>query len=289
MVSGANASDIIREYTQLLRRPLATPEVAVSVLSDALPVRDTRPCALILSPHPDDECLTGGLALRLKRELGWQIINVAVTLGSNGERQAARQAELSRACAVLGFDCALPVENGFSDVTVRARDNDNTAWTKKVARIADIIAHTTPQAVIMPHAHDAHPAHIGTHHLGMEALVKQKNDFECKVIHTEYWQPQAEPNLMIGLGETDVAALLSALVCHVGENSRNAFDARFPAYLIDNVRRGSERVGGAGVASAPMDFAMLYKFGVWKNNKFIPSALPRMIGATESLAELVEV
>ncbi len=58
------------------------------------PLQDQRirgndaPIALIMSPHPDDECIMGGLPLRLMREAGFRIINVAVTLGSNlGEEQ----------------------------------------------------------------------------------------------------------------------------------------------------------------------------------------------------------
>ena len=35
--------------------------------------------ALILSPHPDDECIIGGLPLRLMKEGGIRIINVAIT------------------------------------------------------------------------------------------------------------------------------------------------------------------------------------------------------------------
>lgn len=97
-----------------------------------------------------------------------------------------------------------------------------------------------------------------------------------------------EPNLMIGVNESDAATLLSALVCHAGENARNSFDARFPAYLIDNVRRGSERVGGKGAASAPDDFAMLYKVGVWKSGKFMPSALKRIVGAGSPVGEIFD-
>ena len=45
---------------------------------------------LLFSPHPDDECIIGGLALRLQREAGARVVNVAVTQGSNKARQAAR-------------------------------------------------------------------------------------------------------------------------------------------------------------------------------------------------------
>jgi LmbE family N-acetylglucosaminyl deacetylase len=283
------SEEIISGYLNLLRRLPVVPAVAVSSLLPVLPVRDAaRPCAIILSPHPDDECLTGALALRLLHEQNWQIITIAVTIGSNVGRRVARKNELAKACAVLGFDCVLPHEDGFSDVSEKTRAEDFLAWPKMVARVADMIAHVKPQAVFMPHALDAHPAHIGTHYLGMDALAKQAAGFTCSVIQTEYWHPLAEPNLMIGIGETDAATLLSALACHEGENARNPFDARFPAFLIDNVRRGSEIVGGAGVAAAAMDFAMLYKFGIWRGGKFVPSALKRMIGDTQAVGTLFE-
>src|SRR5207249_7601791 len=48
------------------------------------------PKVLIFSPHPDDEVIIGGLALRLLREARWNVVNVAVTQGSKKERQAER-------------------------------------------------------------------------------------------------------------------------------------------------------------------------------------------------------
>jgi hypothetical protein len=56
-------------------------------------VPGNAPKALIFSPHPDDECIVGGLALRLLREKKWNVINVAVTLGGRKERRAARLRE----------------------------------------------------------------------------------------------------------------------------------------------------------------------------------------------------
>ena len=46
------------------------------------PIAPDAPRALIFSPHPDDECIIGGLALRLMREGGMRVVNVAVTQGS---------------------------------------------------------------------------------------------------------------------------------------------------------------------------------------------------------------
>jgi hypothetical protein len=93
---------------------------------------------------------------------------------------------------------------------------------------------------------------------------------------------------MIGVGENDVATILSGLVCHVGEVARNPYDRRFPAFLIDNVRRGSERLNGIGAAAVAIDFAEIYKLGVWRNGKFMPSALNRIVGADDSVGTLFE-
>jgi LmbE family N-acetylglucosaminyl deacetylase len=287
MPMSESPSDILAEYIRLLRRSPAAPEIAAFALSTALRPRDKgRPCALILSPHPDDECLTGVLPLRLQRENGWHIVNVAITLGSDSKRRAPRNAELARACAVLGFECVLADADGFSAVHKSTRDEHAPVWRKMVGRIAEIIAHFQPQAVLMPHGHDGHLSHIGTHLLGMDALAAQPADFTSAVINTEYWHPLDQPNLLIGASEEDAATLLSALACHAGEVARNPYDIRFPAYLIDNVRRGSERVGLSGSASAAMDFAMLYRLGQWRGGKFIPSALSRICGPGDSIAAL---
>ena len=72
------------------------------------------PTALLFSPHPDDECIAGGLALRLAREAKWNVVNVAVTLGSKRERKNARRRELARACAALGFGLVVPGKLGLS-------------------------------------------------------------------------------------------------------------------------------------------------------------------------------
>src|SRR5215212_7772826 len=61
------------------------------------------PKVLIFSPHPDDEVIIGGLALRLLREAKWNVLNVAVTQGSNKARQAERLAELRACCECIGF------------------------------------------------------------------------------------------------------------------------------------------------------------------------------------------
>ena len=85
----------------------------------ALPA--AAPHALLFSPHPDDECLTGGLALRLHREAGLKVINVAVTLGSDRARRGERLAELEQACHYLGFGLLTTGPQGFGTISTPPR------------------------------------------------------------------------------------------------------------------------------------------------------------------------
>ena len=83
----------------------AVPVEGPLVAAATAPVRAAdAPVALLFSPHPDDEVITGAAALRLRLESGWRVVNIAVTLGSKLDRRAPRWAELQDACADLGFE-----------------------------------------------------------------------------------------------------------------------------------------------------------------------------------------
>src|SRR5208282_4663270 len=88
----------------------------------------SAPVAIIFSPHPDDECIIGGFALRLLREAGFRIVNVAVTLGSNKERQQPRLHELKNACDYLGFELEQTAPDGLEKVTLKTRANEPENW-----------------------------------------------------------------------------------------------------------------------------------------------------------------
>ena len=88
------------------------------------PVAAGAPTALIFSPHPDDEGIIGGLPLRLRRESAWDVVNVAVTQGSNRARQSERLAELRAACGFIGFGLVQTAPNGLEKVTPKCRAED---------------------------------------------------------------------------------------------------------------------------------------------------------------------
>jgi LmbE family N-acetylglucosaminyl deacetylase len=226
-------------------------------------ISPVAPKALIFSPHPDDECITGALALRLLREAKWDVINVAVTLGSEKKRRVPRLRELKNACHHLGF--AL-IGAGLENVNLETRQKNPAAWQTAVSAVARILTEYRPRAIFIPHEADGHPTHIGVHFLVLDALIDLPPDFECFVVETEFWRQMTQPNLLVESGVADVADLVAALACHAGEVRRNPYHARLPAWLLDNVRR-AEIVKGQGGASPDFTFGTIYRLRQWSRGR----------------------
>ena len=194
------------------------------------------PIALIFSPHPDDECIIGGLALRLMREAGMRVINVAVTHGSNKERQPGRLQELKNACDWIGFGLEQTAPNGLEKINPKIRANDPQHWASAVKAIAASLAKNQPRAIFFPHELDWNSSHIGTHFLVMDALKTLPASFKTILIETEFWGQMPAPNLMVESSADDVADLLAALSFHIEEVRRNPYHLRMPRLgLMDNV------------------------------------------------------
>ena len=221
------------------------------------------PKALIFGPHPDDECITGGLPLRLLREGGIRIVNVAVTQGSNKERQAPRWAELVNACRFLGFDCIQTIPGGLEKISPKGRASDPANWANAVGVVSAILRRERPKIVFLPHVGDWNGTHIGTHHLVVEAMRSVGGDFSCVTVETEFWAAMDTPNLMVESTTSDVADLVAAIAFHVGEVKRNPYHLTLPAWMQDNVRRGGEIVGGQGGSVPDFVFATLYRLRRW--------------------------
>jgi LmbE family N-acetylglucosaminyl deacetylase len=225
------------------------------------------PKVLIFSPHPDDEVIIGGLALRLLREAKWNVINVAVTLGSNKERQAARLAELKACCDCIGFGLAQTAPSGLEKINAKTREQDPAHWAKSVKVIADLLMEHQPRVILVPHDADWNSSHIGTHHVVMDALKTLPASFNCHVVETEFWGAMWSPNLMVEISPQDLGDLITALTFHIGEVRRNPYHLSLPAWMMDNVRRGGELVGGQGGAAPDYVFATLYRLQRWQGGK----------------------
>ena len=258
--------DYVSALARLVRDGKSLPLGGFPRSDRPVPAADA-PTALIFSPHPDDECIIGALALRLQREGGYRIVNVAVTQGSNKPRQAGRWAELSAACDYLGFELVETVPGGLEKISVTTRQNDQARWQSAVDVIARILRERRPQVVFFPHEADWNSTHIGTHYLLADALAGQSQG-TCTVIETEFWGAMATPNLMVESSAEDLGHMMAALSFHVGEVQRNPYHLLVPAWMQDNVRRGGELVGGQGAAAPDFSFATLYRLRRWTHGGF---------------------
>lgn len=246
------------------------------------------PRALIFSPHPDDECIIGGIALRLQREARWRVVNVAVTQGSRKERQTERLHELDAACRYLGFDLVTTGPCGLEGVNRKTRDEQPGKWAEMVRVIVEILAAHQPSAILVPHESDWNSTHIGTHLLVMDALA-QCPKLRCAVVETEFWGAMTTPNLMVEVAPRDLADLMAALSFHVGEVKRNPYHLSLPAWMQDNVRRGGEVVGGQGGAAPDFAFATLYRLRRWNGATLEPLFEGgRIVPATHPIEALLE-
>lgn len=270
-------SDTIQAFIDAFQNPFGLP----GNLPDVSALPKDGPTVVIFAPHPDDECTIGALPLRLRREANARVINLSVTLGSNEARRTERIKELEAACSVLSFE--LEVLN-YVAVTPATRANDRQTWDGWVADIAKILARLQPDVVIAPHAEDHHPAHIGVYHLMDDALAKLAADqpgfpqpARCL---TEFWHPMKNPNLMLEVSKENLAILLKALCCHVGEVARNPYHLRMCPWMMDNTRRGAELIGGFGSSAVPpFVFSTLYR---WEGGDQAFS-IPVIVSEDESL------
>jgi len=235
-------------------------------------VADDAPVCLVFSPHPDDEVIAGALPWRLRSEAGWRVINIAVTLGSDVGRRAARWRELTRCCSHLGFELYSAIGTpGVAFERVRPLTADDSPQRDaNVARISALIQQYRPRVVVCPHALDGHPTHIGTHDLVVAALRRAAPHWRLHVLFSEYWNTQMNPALMVPLDGQQVATLVGALGLHTGEVARNPYHLSLPAWFIDAARRGAERVGPAGGPATAAVFAALYGWSCWQDDRLSP-------------------
>jgi LmbE family N-acetylglucosaminyl deacetylase len=276
----------VSELARLVREGRSLPLGGLESSTPSAVAADA-PCALIFSPHPDDECIIGGLALRLMREAGMRVVNVAVTQGSNKARQPARLAELQAACRYLGFDLIQTGPNGLEQISVKGRSSDPRQWEASVDVIARILAERRPSVIFFPHDADWNSTHVGTHHLVMDALRRQRPDFTTHAVETEFWGAMATPNLMVESSEEDLGRMMAALSLHVGEVQRNPYHLLVPPWMQDNVRRGAELVGGQGGAAPDFVFCTLYRVSRWGDGQLRPTyAGGRSLPAQTSAATL---
>lgn len=250
---------------------------------------EDAPKVLIFSPHPDDEVIIGAAALRMMREAGCRVMNVAVTLGSSKARQAARWAELTDCCDYISFDLISTGESGLENINERSRKENPESWSLSVKKILEILLEHRPHTILFPHIDDNNSTHVGVHLLLMDALALTPDDFSCHILETEFWGAMVTPNVMVESSVEELTDLITALTFHVEEVKRNPYHLRTPDWMIDNVRRGGELVGAQGGKAPDFTFATLYRYLRWKGGKIhSPLKQGRFIGSQDNIQSLFE-
>ncbi len=233
------------------------------------------PRVLLFSPHPDDECIVGLLPLRMAAECGCHIVNVPVTHGSDSLRQAPRHAELMEACGYLEWEVA-PGPVAVGDAPYPPFEPED---------VGVVLKQLQPEVVFFPHNRDWNSRHLWTHTLLMDALRSRGAEGACTVVETEFWGAMDDPNLMVEATPDHLGDLVTALSFHAGEVARNPYHRSLPSWMVDNVRRGAERIAGQGNASPDFMFATLYRVSKWDGHTLTPLP-PGTLPASQSPVDL---
>lgn len=284
-VSSHDFDAYVEAFRALLHQPLPIPEPFDGPLASRA-VDAAKPLVAIVSPHPDDECIVGGLPLRLRREAGYEVLNIAATLGSNVARRDERWVELTHACRVLDFANVDPVFDDRLPLYVSRRENDPGSWQRDVDRLAEVFTAHRPAIVMCPHALDGSATHIGTHALTLDALAAYGKP--VWFVQSEFWGTLATPNLLVELSTRDVGTLLRALVCHRKEVERNPYHLRLASWLADSVRRGGETVFGAGLEPPSYDLGAVYRVDRWNGRALETLERRAAVPVSESLQTFFE-
>ena len=243
--------------------------------------KPNAPKVLILAPHPDDECVMGGLPLRLMREAGSEVVILPITYGSDTNRKEERKKELHAACSWIGFSLLDFGQNGLENINPESRQKNTEHWSNAVNELVISIEKINPDILFFPNATDWNRTHLGVHLLTIDTLAKIP-DLKVTLIETEFWGQIQNPNLMVENSPEEVADLVAALSHHKGEVTRNPFHLHLPAWMQDNVRRGAEVVGGQGGNAPDFDFATLYRVSRMENGKiYLPWEGGRLLSKTK--------
>lgn len=272
--------EYVESFSSMIQKGINLPLGAIEPPPDYT-VNPEAPKVAILSPHPDDECVMGALALRLKRETGSEIVNIPITFGSNPTRKEERKEELSKACKWIGFEIHNLKDGGLEKITPEARSQDSKHWEQAVSQLSRVIEQVGPDILFFPNATDWNRTHLGVHLLAHDSL-NQIESATMTLIETEFWGQIKEPNLMVESSDEEVGDLVTALSHHKGEVTRNPFHLRLPSWMQDNVRRGAEVVGGQGGNAPDFNFATLYRVSRMDKGKiYLPWEGGRLLAKTK--------
>lgn len=169
---------------------------------------------LVLSPHPDDDALGCGGAIKINTDLGNEVKIVYLTDGSAGfadvmrptqkeMRELARTRENEAKCAAQ----VLKVE----DLTFWRYKDGQLSQNKTSVKLLDrILSDYRPDAVFLPFFLDVHPDHFATCQIFAESL--RNSDLNPLIYSYEVWSPLF-PNRIVNIDKVNEVKRES-IKCH---------------------------------------------------------------------------
>jgi LmbE family N-acetylglucosaminyl deacetylase len=177
---------------------------------------------LVLSPHPDDEAIGLGGAIRHHVVTGDKVRVVFLTSGENGGHGVPpdvtlpiREAEAQQAAEILGSD---------SIEFWRQPDGNLKADAPLVRRLRDAIEAFEPNRIYVPHQDEMHPDHREAAHLVHRALTElQANGAIPSVLMYEVWTPLQHMDEVLDIS-THIETKLAAIRAYVSQCRVMRFD-----------------------------------------------------------------
>jgi LmbE family N-acetylglucosaminyl deacetylase len=224
-------------------------------------MNDIAKRVFVVSPHPDDESIGCGGALRDHVEHGASVRVVFLTSGENGghgrsqrETIRLREAEAKAAAKVLGLE---------SVEFWREPDGAFRATTGLVSRLGGLIREWRPQIVYVPHGLEMHPDHRAACRLVRRAITEAfLRGRPPEVLEFEVWTPLTRIDHIV-----DVSRCMKVKLAAI-----RAYKSQCAVMRFDHALAGLNRYRGEMHSWPGGDYAEV--FTIWSRNGHARSSRP---------------
>jgi LmbE family N-acetylglucosaminyl deacetylase len=179
---------------------------------------------LVVSPHPDDETLGCGGALRLHAKAGDEIGLIFLTSGEAGGHDVAA----SQTARIREREArAVADDLGASEVQFwRLPDGRLTAHKALVIRLTQEVRRYNPDTLYVTHEAEQHPDHRAASRMVRRAVLALPQQTRPRVLMFEVWTPLADLDELVDISDV-MAAKLSAIRKYESQCRVMRFDEAF--------------------------------------------------------------
>ncbi len=178
---------------------------------------------IVISPHPDDSCINcGGTIIKLSTSNKIKVLIMTTGHRANipgknkEERMVLREEEVKKESEILDFEpifCKLAFYDNEPKI-----DED-------IDKIKKILITENPDIILLPHKRDAHPTHVTSRKITLEALKRTTIKPELWSYETT-WSlfKEEEFNAIVPLNTQEMEQKLDAIKCHKTQIDRTRYD-----------------------------------------------------------------